>query len=61
MHMLRYTKREDWSLTITNIVQCLESASEAVDSFTKGLKKQKQISYTFQMQVFRLSTCLFNH
>ena len=25
MHMLRYTKWEDWSLTITNSVQCLKS------------------------------------
>ena len=37
MHMLRYTKWEDWSLTITNIIYCLEWSRKNREEFVLRL------------------------
>ena len=48
MHMLRYNERENWSLTITNSVQCLKHRPDAHDVILVRRPKnrcQKEVVY----------------
>ena len=53
MHMLIYTKGEDWSLTITKHVHCLNNMNDNVVKFGNHIDNQNVLGYYQLLIVYR--------
>ena len=58
MHMLKYTKWEDWSLTITNSVQCLKLNMERWVNFQGTFCRIREIWHSARDGLLLLTPCL---